>query len=68
MHVFQTEGEPPKRGKIILANMGSIQNNRRALMNKEKAYSSSNLGLLFTCATHLLYYGFIRINRIKKKN
>jgi hypothetical protein len=37
MHVFQTEGEPPKRGKIILANMGSIQNKRRALMNKENA-------------------------------
>jgi hypothetical protein len=49
MHVFQTEGEPPKSGRIILANMGSIQNNRRALMNKEKTYKNK-LGLLFKCA------------------
>jgi hypothetical protein len=68
MHVFQTEGEPPKRGKIILANMGSIQNNRTALMNKENAYNKSKLGLLFKCVSNSLYYKITYINRIKRKD
>jgi hypothetical protein len=31
MHVFQTAGVPPKRGRIILAIIGWIKNSSRAL-------------------------------------
>jgi len=37
MHIFQTEGVPPNIGRIIFANIGSIQNINVELMNKEKA-------------------------------
>jgi hypothetical protein len=35
MHVFQTAGIPPNMGRIILANIGSIQKRRAALINKD---------------------------------
>jgi hypothetical protein len=36
MHVIQTEDVPPKMGRIILANIGSSQNIRTALINRER--------------------------------
>jgi len=41
MQVFQTAGDPPNKGRIILANIGSIQKSRVALTNKESANSNS---------------------------
>ena len=37
MQVFQTEGDPPNMGRIILANIGSIQKSRKELRNKDRA-------------------------------
>jgi len=37
MHVFQTIGEPPKSGRIILAIMGCTQKSSPALMNMVSA-------------------------------
>jgi hypothetical protein len=34
MHVFQTAGVPPRRGKTILANIGWTENKRKALRNR----------------------------------
>ena len=36
MQVFHTAGEPPNRGKIILANIGSIQKSRAALKKADR--------------------------------
>jgi hypothetical protein len=36
MHVVQTEDVPPKMGRIILANIGSSQNIKTALINRER--------------------------------
>src|SRR5262249_57961869 len=40
MHVFQTDGDPPSRGRIILAIIGWTQNSSRALTNSVRANSS----------------------------
>jgi hypothetical protein len=37
MQVIHTAGVPPKRGKIILAIIGSIKNMSAALVNNVKA-------------------------------
>jgi hypothetical protein len=46
MHVFQTEGVPPNIGNIILPNIGSIQNIKPALTNKENANNMTNTEVL----------------------
>src|SRR5438132_929756 len=39
MHVFQTDGVPPSRGRTIFAIMGSTRNNSVALTNRVPAKS-----------------------------
>jgi hypothetical protein len=48
MQVFQTLGEPPRNGKIILATNGWIQKSRKALNNNVKLKKAvCMLGRLF---------------------
>jgi hypothetical protein len=52
-------------GKIILANIGSIQNKRKALRNKERANNKSKAILLLNSLFSLAYYKITCKNRIK---
>ena len=42
MQVFQTEGDPPRRGKIILAIIGWTQNSSEAETKSVRANSNGN--------------------------
>jgi len=42
MHVFQTDGAPPSRGRSIFATSGCTQKSRAALVNKAKAKTGAS--------------------------
>ena len=44
MHVFQTAGVPPKRGRIMAPNMSSMKNSKAALRNSVAEKSTGMSG------------------------
>jgi hypothetical protein len=52
-------------GKVIFANIGSIQNCKAALRNRERVNNESKTVLLYEFTSSLLYYRFACKKKIK---